>query len=70
MTTAFAVQGPSMVLTYTDDSSDVREIIPQDGLGIPNALFIVNPDSANVIVVSVCTASLKALIICLRSGRE
>jgi hypothetical protein len=52
MTTAFAIQGPSMILSYADDSTDIREIIPQDGLGIPNALFIFNPDTANVIVVA------------------
>jgi hypothetical protein len=47
MTTHFTPSGRSVVLTYTDDSTDVSEL----SAGAVNWL-VVNPDTANVVVVS------------------
>jgi hypothetical protein len=47
MTTSFTPSGRSVVLTYTDDSTEVSEL----AAGAVNWL-VVNPDTANVVVVS------------------
>ena len=47
MTTHFTPSGPSVVLAYADDSTDVSELAG----GAVNWL-VVNPDTANVVVVN------------------
>ena len=47
MTTSFTPSGRSVVLTYADDSTEVSEL----AAGAVNWL-VVNPDTANVVVVS------------------
>lgn len=47
MSTPFTPVGPSGIIAYADDSSDVR--IPTTGA---NALWIYNPDTANVVAVT------------------
>lgn len=52
MTYPFAPIGPSGVIAYADDSTDTHETIVPGSTGLPNALLIVNSDSANVVVVN------------------
>jgi hypothetical protein len=49
----FIPQGPSVILAYTDDSTDNSVTLDMGALGVPNVLYVVNPDTANVVVVNV-----------------
>jgi len=49
----FIPQGPSVVLPYTDDSTDNSVTLDMGALGVPDVLYVVNPDTANVVVVNV-----------------
>jgi hypothetical protein len=49
----FIPQGPSVVLAYADDSTDTSVTLDMGALGVPNVLYVVNPDTANVVVVNV-----------------
>jgi hypothetical protein len=49
----FIPQGPSVILPYTDDSTDNSVTLDMGALGVPNVLYVVNPDTANVVVVNV-----------------
>jgi hypothetical protein len=51
MTFPFQPLGPSGVIAYADDSTDTSQIIEPGSTGLPNALYIVNADTANVVVV-------------------
>lgn len=52
MTYPFAPIGPSGVIAYADDSTDTSVSIAQGSTGLPNALLVVNADTANVVVVN------------------
>lgn len=49
MTTPFIPQGPSAIISYTDDSTDTSITLDTGAYGVPNCLLVVNPDTANVI---------------------
>jgi len=49
----FIPQGPSVILPYTDDSTDNSVTLDMGALGVPDVLYVVNPDTANVVVVNV-----------------
>ena len=49
----FIPQGPSVVIAYADDSTDTSVTLNLGALGVPNVLYVVNPDTANVVVVNV-----------------
>jgi len=49
----FIPQGPSVVIPYADDSTDTSVTLDMGALGVPNVLYVVNPDTANVVVVNV-----------------
>jgi hypothetical protein len=58
MSKTFYPQGASAAAVYADDSTDTGlELVPGD-YGMPNALQIHNPDTANVVVVHTSTDSL------------
>ena len=48
----FIPTGASGVIAYADDSTDTSTVITPGSNGLPNALFVVNPDTANVVVVN------------------
>jgi hypothetical protein len=52
MTPAFQPLGPSGIIAYADDSTDTSTAIENGGFGLPNALLVFNPDTANVVVVN------------------
>ena len=52
MTAPFYPIGPSGVIAYADDSTDTSIVLGPGSTGLPNALYIVNPDAANVVVVN------------------
>jgi hypothetical protein len=47
--TPFIPQGPSAIIAYADDSTDTSITLSTGEYGVPNCLFVVNPDSANVV---------------------
>ena len=49
----FIPQGPSVVLAYTDDSTDNSVTLNMGALGVPDVLYVVNPDQTNVVAVNV-----------------
>jgi len=52
MTYPFIPTGPSGVIAYADDSTSTSTEITPGSNGLPNVLFVVNPDAANVVVVN------------------
>jgi hypothetical protein len=48
----FTPIGPSAVIAYTDDSTDTSITIETGGTGMPNVLYCVNEDSANIVAVN------------------
>jgi len=48
----FTPIGPSAVVDYTDDSTDTSITIETGGIGMPNVLYCVNEDAANIVAVS------------------
>ena len=48
----FTPLGASAVVDYTDDSTDTSITITTGGTGVPNVLYCVNEDSANIVSVS------------------
>ena len=52
MTPVFQPLGPSGIIAYADDSTDTSTAIENGGFGLPNALLIYNPDTANVVAVN------------------
>jgi hypothetical protein len=48
----FTPLGPSAVVAYTDDSTDTSITISTGGIGMPNVLYCVNEDQANIVAVS------------------
>ena len=48
----FTPLGASAVVDYTDDSTDTAITITTGGTGVPNVLYCVNEDSANIVAVS------------------
>ena len=54
----FTPLGPSAVVDYTDDSTDTSITIQTGGIGMPNVLYCVNEDSANIVAVSYSFNSL------------
>ena len=52
MTIPFKIQGPTAILPYADDSTDTAvELVPGNS-GLPNSLYVFNPDTANVVAVN------------------
>jgi len=51
--TPFAPIGRSIVISYTDDSTDTAVTVDMGSAGCPNVLYCVNEDAANVVVVNV-----------------
>jgi hypothetical protein len=49
----FIPQGPSIVIAYADDSTDTSVTYNPGSLGMPDVLYVVNPDTANVVVVNI-----------------
>lgn len=58
MTTIFIPQGTTISIAYADDSTDASVTIQPGSQGVPNALYVVNPDAANVVAVNYGTAAL------------
>ena len=58
MSVPFLPVGPSGVIAYADDSTSTSTAITPGGTGLPNVLYIVNGDAANVVVVNVGTSDL------------
>ena len=54
----FTPIGPSAVVDYTDDSTDTSITIQTGGTGMPNVLYCVNEDSANIVAVNYSFNSL------------
>ena len=48
----FTPIGPSAVVDYADDSTDTSITIQTGGIGMPNVLYCVNEDAANIVAVS------------------
>ena len=51
--TPFIPQGPSVVIAYTDDSTDTSVTLNLGALGVQHVLYVVNPDTANVVAFNV-----------------
>ena len=49
----FIPQGTSIVVSYADDSTDTSVTYNPGSQGMPNVLYVVNPDTANVVSVNV-----------------
>jgi hypothetical protein len=54
----FIPQGPSVVIEYTDDSTDTSVTVATTEFGMPNVLYVVNEDSANIVAVNYSFNSL------------
>ena len=52
MSVPFAPIGPSIIAAYADDSTDTSITIEPGSTGLPNVLYCVNVDTANVVVVN------------------
>ena len=52
MTIPFIPTGHSAIIAYADDSTDTAVTLNPGSAGNPNSLYIVNPDTANVVAVS------------------
>ena len=48
----FIPQGNSAVIYYTDDSTDTSITLTTGEYGVPNVLYCVNEDSANIVAVN------------------
>ena len=48
----FIPQGNSIVIAYTDDSTDTAVTFNTGAFGMPNVLYCVNEDSANIVAVN------------------
>ena len=48
----FTPLGPSAVVAYTDDSTDTSVTVSNAEYGMPNVLYVVNEDSANIVAVN------------------
>jgi hypothetical protein len=48
----FIPQGNSVVIYYTDDSTDTSVTVPTTEFGMPNVLYCVNEDAANIVAVN------------------
>lgn len=68
MTFPFTPIGPSGIIAYADDSTDTSTAIVPGSTGLPNALLIVNPDTANVVAVSTSYQALDTNAIVPTSG--
>lgn len=68
MTIPFRVQGASAKIAYADDSTDTATELVHGSYGAPNSLYIYNPDTANVVVVSYSFNSLDHNAIVPTSG--
>lgn len=68
MTIPFRAQGASAKIAYADDSTDTATELVHGSFGAPNSLYIVNPDTANVVVVSYGFNSLNHNAIVPTSG--
>ena len=56
--TPFSPQGPSVIVAYADDSTDQAITLTTGEYGVPNCLYVVNPDGANVVAVNYSFDSL------------
>ena len=56
--TPFIPQGPSAKIAYADDSTDTSITMTTGEYGVPNCLYVVNPDGANVVAVNYSFNSL------------
>jgi hypothetical protein len=54
----FIPQGPSAVIAYADDSTDTSVTLTTTQYGMPNVLYCVNEDSANIVAVNYSFNSL------------
>jgi hypothetical protein len=52
MSVPFSPIGRSIIAPYTDDSTDTSITITPGSAGLPNVLYCVNVDTANVVVVN------------------
>jgi hypothetical protein len=52
MSVPFTPVGPSIIAPYADDSTDTAITIQPGSAGLPNVLYCVNVDTANVVVVN------------------
>ena len=52
MSVPFFPVGPSIIAPYADDSTDTAITITPGSAGLPNVLYCVNVDTANVVVVN------------------
>ena len=48
----FIPQGNSVVIAYADDSTDTAVTVETTEFGMPNVLYCVNEDSANIVAVN------------------
>ncbi len=68
MTFPFTPIGASGVVAYADDSTDTSTAIEPGSSGLPNALLVFNPDTANVVTVSTSYEALDTNAIVPTSG--
>ena len=54
----FIPQGSSVIVAYADDSTDTSVTLTPGSTGVPNCLYVVNPDVANVVAVNYSFDSL------------
>lgn len=58
MSVPFSPVGRSIIAAYTDDSTDTAITVTPGSAGLPNVLYCVNPDTANVVVVNYSFSAL------------
>lgn len=68
MTFPFTPIGASGIISYADDSTDTSTAITPGSYGLPNALLVFNPDTANVVTVATSFEALDTNSIVPTSG--
>jgi len=70
MSVPFSPVGNSIKAPYTDDSTDTSITIEPGSAGLPNVLYCVNPDTANVVVVNTSFDALDTNAVVPTSGAD
>lgn len=70
MSVPFTPIGNSIIAAYADDSTDTALTIEPGSLGLPNVLYCVNPDAANVVAVTATVDPLDHNAVIPQSGAD